>query len=45
VRTVVFSAYEDTKKKALEAGAAAFVTKPDTAKLKETLESLLGVER
>lgn len=45
IRTVVFSAYEDTKKKALEAGASAFVVKPDVNKLKETLEALMGLER
>ncbi len=45
IRTVVFSGYEDTRKKALEAGASAFVSKPDIARLKDTLEALLGLER
>jgi len=44
MRTVVFSGHEETKKKALDAGAAAFVSKPDVAKLKETLEAVLGLE-
>jgi excisionase family DNA binding protein len=45
IRTVVFSGYEETRKKALEAGASAFVSKPDIARLKDTLEALLGLER
>ncbi len=45
VRVVVFSAHEDLKKKALDAGAAAFVSKPDVAKLRETLDAILGNER
>lgn len=45
IRTVVFSADEERKRKALDAGASAFVTKPDVARLKATLEALMGLER
>ena len=45
VRVVAFSAHEDLKKKALDAGASAFVAKPDVQKLRETLEALMGLER
>lgn len=45
VRAVVFSTHEGLKKETLEAGASAFVAKPDVDKLKETLEALMGLER
>ena len=38
---VVFSAAENLRAKALEAGASAFVVKPDLEKLKETVETLV----
>lgn len=47
IQTVVFSASEEqkTKKRALEAGASAFITKPDIARLNAALEALMGLER
>lgn len=42
-RIVAFSADIDTKRRALDAGASAFVGKPDVPKLAETLDSLIGV--
>ncbi len=44
VRVVVYSAREDKKPKALEAGASAFVQRPDLAKLTETIDALMGGE-
>lgn len=44
-RIVAFSADVDSKRRALEAGASAFVGKPDVSKLGETLEALMGVAR
>lgn len=44
VRCVVFSGQTDARKKALDAGATAFVAKPDVVKLRETLEAALGLE-
>lgn len=41
---VVFSAAQGLKKKALEAGASAFVAKPDVGALSAALDALLGVE-
>lgn len=41
IRTVVFSAAE-AKKKALNAGASAFVAKPDASELNRVLEALMG---
>lgn len=45
VRVVAFSAHDDLRKKALDAGATAFVAKPDVPKLRETLDAVLGNER
>lgn len=45
IRTVVFSTHEEMRKKALEAGASAFVTKPDVSKLSAALEALMGSDR
>lgn len=44
-RIVAFSADSDSRRAALEAGASAFVGKPDVAKLGETLDALMGVAR
>lgn len=43
MRIVVYSANADGKRRALEAGASAFVSKPDVQKLGETLDSLMGL--
>lgn len=46
VRTVIYANDGNSlRKKALEAGASAFVEKGDTSKLRETLEALLGLDR
>ncbi|MEK7469954.1 MAG: response regulator [Planctomycetota bacterium] len=45
VPVVVFSGYPRLKPKVLKAGADAFVAKPDVKGLKETVYSLLGIER
>jgi excisionase family DNA binding protein len=42
VRVVVYSAREDKKPRALEAGASAFVQRPDLQKLTETIDALMG---
>ncbi len=42
VRVVVYSAREDKRARALEAGASAFVTRPDAQKLTETIDALMG---
>ena len=42
VRIVVYSARADRRQAALEAGAAAFIAKPDLGKLGETITTLLG---
>lgn len=42
VRVVVYSAREDKKARALEAGASSFVLRPDVQRLTETIESLMG---
>jgi excisionase family DNA binding protein len=42
VRIVVYSARGDRKQQAMDAGAAAFVQKPDVGSLTETIESLIG---
>jgi excisionase family DNA binding protein len=42
VRVVVYSAREDKKARALEAGASSFVLRPDLQRLTETIESLMG---
>jgi excisionase family DNA binding protein len=42
VRIVVYSARAERRQAALDAGAVAFVGKPDAAKLTETIESLVG---
>lgn len=44
VRVVVYSSREDKKARALEAGASAFVSKPDLPKLTETIDALMGGE-
>jgi excisionase family DNA binding protein len=43
VRTVVFSADDSKRIATLDAGASAFVPKPDTLKLRQTLEALMGI--
>jgi CheY-like chemotaxis protein len=45
VRTVVYSTDDSGKQTALDSGAYAFVARPDTKKLRETLAALLGTER
>ncbi len=46
VRTILYADNSDSlKKKALDAGASAFVAKGDTGKLRDTLEALLGLDR
>lgn len=46
VRTVIYAHDGNSlRKKVLDAGASAFVEKGDTGKLRETLESLLGLDR
>ena len=45
VRVVVYSSNTDAKQRALDAGASAFVTRPDAAKLSDTIESLMGMDR
>jgi excisionase family DNA binding protein len=42
VRVLVYSARADRKQPALDAGAAAFVHKPDVAKLTESIDALVG---
>lgn len=42
VRIVVYSSRADRKQLALDAGASAFVTKPDLGKLSESLDALVG---
>lgn len=42
VRIVVYSGRAERRQAALDAGAAAFVGKPDIAKLTETIDSLVG---
>jgi excisionase family DNA binding protein len=43
VRIVVYTGKEEIKERALQAGAAAFVAKPNVDKVRETLESFLGL--
>jgi excisionase family DNA binding protein len=45
IRTVVYSAHEERRKAALEAGATDFVSKGDPARLRGTLERLTGLDR
>jgi len=45
MRVVVYSSHDDLRKKLLDAGATSFVVKPDLARLRETLEAMLGTER
>lgn len=46
VRTVIYANDGNSlRKKILDAGASAFVEKGETAKLRETLEALLGLDR
>jgi len=42
VRLVVYSAREDKKARSLEAGASAFVSRPDLQKLADTIHALMG---
>jgi excisionase family DNA binding protein len=42
VRVVVYCAREDRKARSLEAGASAFVARPDAQKLCDCIESLMG---
>jgi excisionase family DNA binding protein len=42
VRVVVYSARTDRKQQALDAGASAFVHKPDIGKLNESIDALVG---
>jgi excisionase family DNA binding protein len=42
VRIVVYSSRNDRKQQALDAGASAFVHKPDIAKLNESIDALVG---
>ena len=42
VRVVVYSTRLDRKQQALDAGASAFVSKPDVAKLTESIDALVG---
>jgi excisionase family DNA binding protein len=42
IRLVVYSRREDKKARAIEAGASAFVARPDMQKLAETIQSLMG---
>jgi excisionase family DNA binding protein len=44
VRVVVYSAREDKKPRALEAGASSFVTRPDVQRLTETIDALMGAD-
>jgi excisionase family DNA binding protein len=45
IRTVVFSAHDERRKAATEAGADDFVSKGDPARLRVTLERLTGLDR
>jgi excisionase family DNA binding protein len=45
IRTVVFSAHDERRKAAMEAGANDFVSKADPARLRSTLERLTGLDR
>jgi len=42
VRLVVYSGREDKKARALEAGASAFVARPDAQRLTDTIHALMG---
>jgi excisionase family DNA binding protein len=44
VRVVVYSGRDEKKAKALDAGASAFVSRPDLGKLSETIDALMGAE-
>jgi CheY-like chemotaxis protein len=43
VRIVVYTTKEEIKERALQAGAAAFVSKPNADKVRETLETFMGL--
>jgi excisionase family DNA binding protein len=45
IRCIAYSAHEDAKKAATEAGAYDFIKKGDLAELRDSLERLMGVER
>jgi len=42
IRLVVYSRREDKKARAIEAGASAFVARPDMQKLADTIQTLMG---
>jgi excisionase family DNA binding protein len=42
IRLVVYSGREDKKARAIEAGASAFVARPDMQKLADTIQTLMG---
>lgn len=42
IRVVVYSSRSDLRQSALDAGAAAFVLKPDSTRLSDSIESLIG---
>jgi excisionase family DNA binding protein len=45
IRCIVYSAHEDLKKTATEAGAYDFIKKGEVAELRDSLERLMGLER
>ncbi len=45
IRCIVFSAHEDAKKAATDAGAYDFIKKGELTELRDSLERLMGVER
>jgi CheY-like chemotaxis protein len=45
IRCIVYSAHEEVKKAATDAGAYDFVKKGELAELRDSLERLMGVER
>ena len=45
IRCIVYSAHEDAKKAATDAGAYDFIKKGELAELRDSLERLMGVER
>lgn len=45
IRCIVYSAHEDMKKAATEAGAYDFIKKGELAELRDSLERLMGLER
>jgi CheY-like chemotaxis protein len=45
IRCIVYSAHEDLKKSATDAGAYDFIKKGELAELRDSLERLMGLER